>query len=610
MNNQLSRSEKRGRLFSRNGHAQWFNAFLTTLTGGILNPSGMNKKFLPVLMAVFFLGSPLVHAQQPKDVIVIVDTSTAMSPFYANVTNYLTGAFLRENLQLGDTFHLISFAGKPRFEIARRIIDEGDVQTINSRIFLLYPLEPASDIQAAISYGERYTGILPQNRQKKIFVVSSGNGEGQTGASAARLKEGVSLSYLKAPLPESTAAITQSRPVQDPGRPSTADGTSAGGTAAVRTPAETRPASSGTAAASPAARPPAETASRSPAQGTTESSRPAAGSSPGGTAGPVSTAKTSPGERPATPPGRQNTASGGEQGQVPGTGRGFEGSAEPRSSTEALPDAQSGIELSAPDSDGRMNSGPGIDVPETSRPVPASTADGAAVSAGTDNRAPDNESGSAGYSGPVPFPVIAGGGILALLLIGFLVVVLSRRRLNSSANKAIAAASKPADSSGVVNRSTDLLNSYNRKPAAQPSGSSRAPSYSYRDNPNQFLSNPPMLNLFVEDQNTAIGRRNVHILKAGSRLTVGGSPSDFLIFLVPLPPNIGELRFDGKTCTFIPLKPQYFPDIGSNQVHECVGKTIRVISDKKYELFFRFERFSDPLVELNQLLCSIKVPEK
>jgi hypothetical protein len=118
-----------------------------------------------------------------------------------------------------------------------------------------------------------------------------------------------------------------------------------------------------------------------------------------------------------------------------------------------------------------------------------------------------------------------------------------------------------------------------------------------------------MLNLFVEDQNTAIGRRNVHTLKQGSRFTVGGGKSDFLVFLVPIPSNVGELRFDGTNCTFIPLKPRYFPDIGSQQVSECIGKPIRILSDKNYEVFFHFERYKDPLIALNQLLHSINVPE-
>jgi hypothetical protein len=119
---------------------------------------------------------------------------------------------------------------------------------------------------------------------------------------------------------------------------------------------------------------------------------------------------------------------------------------------------------------------------------------------------------------------------------------------------------------------------------------------------------PLLLNLFVEDQSTLIGKRNIHAVKPGYTFTVGGGKSDFLIFLVPIPSHIGDVRCDGNQCTFIPRKPQYFPDIGSQQVPDCIGKTIRIISDKNYELHFRMERYEDPLKALNRLLRSVQVP--
>jgi hypothetical protein len=125
--------------------------------------------------------------------------------------------------------------------------------------------------------------------------------------------------------------------------------------------------------------------------------------------------------------------------------------------------------------------------------------------------------------------------------------------------------------------------------------------------PQSDLKSVPMISLFVEDQNTNIGRRNIHTLKAGNRYTVGGGKSDFLIFLVPLPPCIGEIHFDGEQCTFVPKKSRYFPDIGSEAVPNCIGKTIRVLSDNHYQLSFRMERYEDPLKALNRLLNSVNV---
>jgi hypothetical protein len=117
-----------------------------------------------------------------------------------------------------------------------------------------------------------------------------------------------------------------------------------------------------------------------------------------------------------------------------------------------------------------------------------------------------------------------------------------------------------------------------------------------------------MLRLFVADQNTFIGKRNTHLVKPGLFYTVGGGRSDFLIFLVRVPPRIGELYYGNSGCSFHPRRPEYFPDIGDEPVQDCIGKTIRVVSDKGYELFRRIEQYEDPLVELNKLMHSIKVP--
>jgi hypothetical protein len=119
---------------------------------------------------------------------------------------------------------------------------------------------------------------------------------------------------------------------------------------------------------------------------------------------------------------------------------------------------------------------------------------------------------------------------------------------------------------------------------------------------------PPLVSLFVEDQNTAIGSRNMHILKPGYSLTLGGGTSDFLIFLVPLPPNIAIIRFDGKECMFIPKKPQFFPDTGSQPTLDCIGKTIRVISGKDYEFHIRLEQYEDPLRVLKRFINSVHTP--
>jgi type II secretory pathway pseudopilin PulG len=207
-------------------------------------------------------------------------------------------------------------------------------------------------------------------------------------------------------------------------------------------------------------------------------------------------------------------------------------------------------------------------------------------------------------------PLLIALGILALIILGLL-VIFAARRLQGSPNRAMASAASP-----VNGRDAELMSTYAQTQKSQarpplehrPTERKPLPKDKVYDDSTYVDGGPIMLNLFVEDQNTAIGRRNIHTVKSGFSFSIGGGKSDFLVFLVPFPPNIANVQYDGRNCTFIPLKPQYFPDIGSQPIPNCIGKTIRVISDKNYELHIRIDRYEDPLKALNRLLNSISAP--
>ncbi|MDR1143009.1 MAG: VWA domain-containing protein [Spirochaetaceae bacterium] len=456
--------------------------------------------------------------------VLVVDTSASMSSYYNEVGTYLTGPFLAENVARNDTLHIISFGSKPRFELARRILEQGDIETVSGRIWLLYPLEPASDSAGALSYAEQYVkSSIPGGRPKKVFLISDDNLENLVQASVPRFRAGgAELIFIKA---------------------------------------ASRIASGGNGRENPGAGNRGGTPRENPAPGTG-----------GGTRAPET------GETPAVPPetGVRNPAAE----NVPPAGGPAPETDSPE--TGAPPAGNSGPVIG-----GETGNGSNDGVSVTDNPV---------------SPPPYNESGNAGITA-LPLPLLIAG--LALLVILALVIFMKARSLHASPNKVMASAGS-ADKTAASN--AELLNSFATKQAeAALQGPQRR--YHYRDDSNQPLTNPAMLNLFVEEQNTAIGRRNVHTLKKGNSYTVGGGNSDFLIFLVSVPPRIGQIYFDGSNCIFTPLKAKYFPDIGSAPVNECIGKTIRILSDKNYELFFRFERFKDPLLVLNQLLHSIALPE-
>jgi hypothetical protein len=539
--------------------------------------------FLILILGIVFGAS---GQNGPIDLVVLLDTSASMSDSYKSTGDYLSGPFLKEFLRIGDTFHLISFSKTPKVEISRLIEGIGDIETIIGRFLLMYPINPDTDIAGALAFAEKYAASLPGTRHRKIILVSDGDGEAQAVSSAIsgasdRLKDqNADLQFIKVPL--SGPAPVSGRPPEETARRQTAQS----GSGAVGGAAGGAAASTGTAGASSLrqetapvreegnvlAGPPPASPSRS------------AGTAESGTSGAL-TSPEQPSSGTAQEPSGQGTAL--QPGSPPDT-----------TALEAPPPQEPSLQDTPSQA---PQGGSGTSAGET---APALITPSGGTTAET-----SQSTGSPSFSGDIPLPLIIGLIILALIILA-LIIFFASRNLHSSPNRVMAQAAAPQD------RGQDIMSDY-----AEKNKNSGTPPLSYppkqrktlpKDKPLDanldFDNGPPMLSLFVADQNTAIGRRNIHAVKPGYTFTVGGGKSDFLIFLVPIPPHIADVYFDGRQCTFIPRKSQYFPDIGSQQVLNCIGKTIRVISDKNYELHIRIERYEDPLKALNKLLHSIKVP--
>ncbi|MDR3276608.1 MAG: VWA domain-containing protein [Treponema sp.] len=454
------------------------------------------KKAVAGILLLLFTAFPLFaqsgRSPAAMDVILVLDTSSSMSAYYRQVRDYITGPFLRENLRLGDTFHLISFGASAQIEISRRVREYGDLETIIGRLFLMIPLEPYSDIATAMDYTEKYVAGLPPDRPKRVILLSDGiqnpapGGRSLDAASlrsrldetAARLsRAGAEFRYTSIPL-----AVTPQKP------------------APVAAPAAPPP--------EPSPEPPVVAAE--------------------GTGTPEEPPAPSPEPPPETAP--------------------------PQLSEPPMP------------------------LPPPQRPLPAApppeppvvVAEGTGTLEEPPVSLPGLPSPVPGFPPPVG-PLLPAAGILLLAAGGLLALRLGIGRLYGAPQRALADA---------LRRTV---------PGAAPM---------------------PMLSLFVEDQNSNTGLRNIHALKAGKAYTLGGGDSDFLIFLAPLPRAIGEIRFNGSRCDFIPRKARYFPDLDAGGLAGCTGKTIRVISDKRYEINFRLDWYSNPAPSLPELVHAIRIPGK
>jgi hypothetical protein len=450
----------------------------------------------------------------------LLDTSASMSGSYREVRDYITGPFLKEYLRFGDTFHIISFSGGPRLEIARRIEGQGDLETVIGRMFLLYPLEPGSDIAGALAYLETYLSQLSPSKPKKVVLVSDGKTvpelpaggiEDLIGETRKRLAgQKATLDFVSIPL---GVLPSSGREAYTPIRPRPAAPLPA------NPPPSRQPVPP--VAASPA--PPPEVPARAPPAASAPA--PEAGSSPGPAAAP-----------PVEPE---------NQAVLP-----------PPPPSPALPPVVPPLPVSP------------VSEPEIARQNPQ-----------PERRVSGQPAGEAAVPPPsaqkpsFPFILLF---LPASVILGSAVFFLNRDLRRSPGRAVTRAANLPVPTKGENT-----------------------------GQPPRLEDRPLMLSLFVEDQNTFIGKRNIHAVKPGLNFTIGGGKSDFLIFLVPMPFRIADLRYQGNSCLLIPRKPEYFPDTGSSPVKDCIGKTVRVVSDKDYELFIRIDLCEDPLAALNRLINAI-----
>ena len=611
----------------------------------------MKKRIIVLLLILGVIMGAFCQSSGPMDLVLLLDVSASMSNSYWETSDYLIGPFLKEFLRIGDTFHLISYAGTPRVEISRRIQASEDVEAVIGRLLLMYPLDTQSDLSGALAYAENYSASLPGSRPRKIILVSDADVPGAenlvSGASSRLSRQGSSLQFIKVPVsgsgpssgrPSGAGTLTAAQTAQVSSQASQTRGASSSAqTAQTAQPATGRDSSpgTGTAAASSGTQtqPAGASSGGASSAGTSSASTSTAGTSAGGassasagtstaSAGGVSSGSASS-QSPAAS-GSQTSSSGTSQssaqtsqegrtadsssqtsqGAAGGVGTaGTTGTASSTDTTQSAAQTQSASQTQT--SQGTQAAGSGASS--------QSSAQGGQSSQTQQTQTQQSESGGGSlFGGDIPLPLIIGLILLALLLLG-LIIFFATRHLQSSPNRVMAQAAAPMDNSERMEaqrqeqiKGAELMGSYAKSQKNQPKP---MPKDKIDEEPVSDVSDgPPMLNLFVEDQNTAIGRRNIHNVKAGYTFSVGGGKSDFLIFLVPIPPHIADVHYDGRNCTFIPRKAKYFPDIGSQQVSNCIGKNIRVLSDKNYELHIRIDRYQDPLKALNKLLHSISVP--
>jgi hypothetical protein len=572
-----------------------------------------------IIAAVLILGAFFCAFGQNSDTIdlvLLLDTSSSMGSSFEKVNDYITGKFLSEFLRVGDTFHLISFSSSPRLDIARKISAKGDIETIIGRMLIQYPVETGNNVTAAVNYAEAYIATLPP-RPKKIVVVSAAGPETSGIINSAKQRfssKNTTFDFVSvtdvipgSPNLSNPPGSGRSSPRQSSSQQSAQSGTESNTGTGSAKPAGTASTQGTSGTQGTSTQGASQTGTQSGSQGGTTQGASQTGTSQTGaqsgtqsvTAQGASQTSTQSGTQGGTTQGTTGTSQTGAQTSTQGAGT------QSTTNTQTATQTTSDTSVTGSSAQGTSSSDnkQALDnKQDTQKQDSAAKGSSGNKSAGT--------SGQKKSSSINPTLLLIIGIIAAVLLLILLIYFISRR-LGSSPNRVMASVSssggkdeKFADHSKYLanyaaGQSKKRVTPYQDRPVKQQTGAQAA------INP----SGPLLLNLFVDDQSTSIGKRNIHSLKSGYSLSVGGGKSDdFHIFLVSMPSHLGDIRRNGSQLTFIPRKPKYFPDIGSNEVKECINKKIRVVSDKGYEMWFSFVTYEDPLEALNRVLHSIKVP--
>ena len=160
--------------------------------------AGGRVRRAPGLRAALTLGAvlalaaalPLAAAAQAtsrSDIVVLLDSSRSMLPYYSQVVDFVVTGVLRDYARSGDSFHLLSFSDNAQLEIAQPLRTQADVQSALARLYLLYPVAKSTDLVGALRYLLQYLAKLPEAGDKHIVLITDGMHSPPPGSSSASM---------------------------------------------------------------------------------------------------------------------------------------------------------------------------------------------------------------------------------------------------------------------------------------------------------------------------------------------------------------------------------------------------------------------------------------
>ncbi|MBI9100806.1 MAG: VWA domain-containing protein [Spirochaetales bacterium] len=131
-----------------------------------------SKVLLIITLLLFTVNSGF--SEEKKEMIVLFDTSVSVLPYYDFLSGRLINDLVKEHLNEGDSFHMLSFDDEPHFEFSMAMKGTSEEDRIISYTSLLQPMGQHTDFISALNFLYRFTQDLPLNTSKKILILSDG----------------------------------------------------------------------------------------------------------------------------------------------------------------------------------------------------------------------------------------------------------------------------------------------------------------------------------------------------------------------------------------------------------------------------------------------------
>lgn len=508
-----------------------------------------------ICLAIILICSAGAVSADSIDLVVLLDTSESVFPIFDDLINIVIEDSIEDHLQLGDYFHLLSFAGSPQIEASRRIDSAEDMEEVLAHLLLLQPLGNYTDLLRALQFVYQFTSDLPGGRKKIVVILTDGIHDPPPDSPFA---------YGKRDIEKDLAHITDQIKRKD------------WDVRIIRLPSPGNTSASGPSAAE------ADSGAAEFGKGSPEETQPAA--EPENLIDSLSEGlDTGIVEYPETPgDGAANEILGTPSIETPedlgkvGTETTIPIQVKNHDSIEKI------IRLLALRLDGKnilINKPEAVIAPGGEAVLEAEIRlpEGMEIGGHTLTLIPEFEGDLRFSPNEITVDVQIGKGgflssekfrlkhlivIIAVLLAVFLIILFIRR----------------------IGLSFESL-------------FRRSSEYAY-----EKISNGTPVELVVEGQNTQIGMRNVHTFTSRSRFCVGGDGSPFVIFLHPFPRCIAEISGGSDEIHLYVRKPEYFPEDMEPEVTNCLEKRITAIGSNGKQVRFFFRKYISPLERINKIM--------